>query len=76
VTTARRSTVNGTTSGGLAPSMESLWSIKDVSRYLGIPVATLYQWRVQGSGPRAFRCGRHLRYDPAEVRRWLDQQAA
>jgi predicted DNA-binding transcriptional regulator AlpA len=48
----------------------------DVSRFLGIPVNTLYQWRHHGVGPRAYRVGRHLRYDPAEIRRWLAEGAA
>jgi predicted DNA-binding transcriptional regulator AlpA len=55
---------------------DRLWSIGDVSRFLGIPVNTLYQWRHHGVGPRAYRVGRHLRYDPAEIRRWLAEGAA
>jgi predicted DNA-binding transcriptional regulator AlpA len=51
-----------------------LWTIKDVSAFLGIPVQTLYTWRHQGTGPKAYRCGRHLRYDPAEIRRWLTEE--
>ena len=53
-----------------------LWSIEDVSEYLRIPVGTLYQWRYRRCGPRAFKVGRHLRYDPADVRAWLSQKAA
>lgn len=49
-----------------------LWSIQDVSDHLGIPVGTLYRWRKVGTGPKAIKVGRHLRYDPVEVRRWLD----
>ena len=48
-----------------------LWSAREVSDFLGVPVATLHQWRYQGSGPDAYRVGRHLRYDPATVQRWL-----
>jgi DNA-binding transcriptional MerR regulator len=59
----------------LAGSGDRLWSIGDVSRFLGIPVNTLYQWRHHGIGPRAYRVGRHLRYDPAELRRWLNEDA-
>lgn len=58
---------------------ERLWGIADVSAYLGIPVNTLYQWRCQGYGPPGRRIGRHVRYDPADVRRWfagLDDGAA
>lgn len=49
---------------------EPLWTIEDVARYLRLPVQTLYQWRRRHTGPPARRCGRHLRYDPAAVRRW------
>jgi excisionase family DNA binding protein len=58
------------TIAGIAP----LWTIKDVSEFLGIPVQTLYTWRHQGTGPKAYRCGRHLRYDPDEIRRWLAEE--
>ncbi|MCM0675326.1 helix-turn-helix domain-containing protein [Micromonospora phytophila] len=54
-----------------------LWTVEEVSAYLGLPVATLCQWRHRCVGPRAFRVGRHLRYDPADVRAWLvDRQAS
>ena len=42
-----------------------------MSAFLGVPVATLHQWRYQGTGPDAFKVGRHLRYDPDAVRRWV-----
>ena len=53
---------------------DELWSIEDVARYLRIPVGTLYQWRHRRKGPRASKVGRHLRYDPAEVRAWFADQ--
>ncbi|MFI0792010.1 helix-turn-helix transcriptional regulator [Micromonospora rubida] len=55
---------------------DRLWSVADVSGFLGIPVGTLYQWRHRRIGPRASRVGRHLRYDPADVRAWFDKKAA
>ncbi|MFG3418126.1 helix-turn-helix domain-containing protein [Micromonospora globbae] len=58
-------------------TIEPLWTVEEVSAYLGVPVATLYQWRHRRVGPRASRVGRHLRYDPADVRAWLiERQAA
>jgi len=51
-----------------------LWDIKDVSAFLGVPVATIYQWRVRSEGPPAMRLGRHLRYDPEAVATWAHQQ--
>lgn len=55
--------------------IEPLWTAEDVSTFLGIPVSTLYQWRYRRSGPKASRVGRHLRYNPADVRAWLAKQA-
>ena len=53
------------------PECERLWTADDVSAFLGVPVTTLHQWRYLGQGPVAFRVGRHLRYDPVRVKRWL-----
>ncbi|MFG2105828.1 helix-turn-helix transcriptional regulator [Micromonospora chersina] len=58
-----------------ARTIEQLWTAEDVSTFLGVPVSTLYQWRYRRTGPRASRVGRHLRYDPADVRAWLVKQA-
>ncbi|MDG4774077.1 helix-turn-helix domain-containing protein [Solwaraspora sp. WMMD792] len=58
------------------PTIEPLWTVQEVSTYLRVPQSTLYQWRYLRTGPRASRVGRHLRYDPADVRAWLADQAA
>lgn len=50
--------------------------MQDVSAFLSVPVTTLHQWRYYGTGPEAFRVGKHLRYDPAAVRRWLVERCA
>jgi predicted DNA-binding transcriptional regulator AlpA len=55
--------------------IEPLWTAEDVSVFLGVPVATLYQWRYRRTGPRAYRVGRHLRYRPVEVQAWLEKRA-
>ncbi|HET9733196.1 MAG TPA: helix-turn-helix domain-containing protein [Acidimicrobiales bacterium] len=44
----------------------------ELAELLGVPVQTVYQWRHQGDGPPGFRIGKHLRYDPRAVRRWID----
>lgn len=59
----------GSSRGG---GMEKLMSVEEVAEFLGIPVNTLYQWRHKGTGPDAFRVGRHLRYDPGAIRDWLE----
>lgn len=53
---------------------ERLWSVAEVSRFLGIPVATLRAWRCQGRGPASVKLGRHVRYDPDNVRDWVAGQ--
>ncbi|WP_326787711.1 helix-turn-helix transcriptional regulator [Streptomyces sp. NBC_00151] len=35
-------------------------------------VETVYPWRRKRTGPRGFRVGRHLRFDPADVRAWVE----
>ncbi|SCE99407.1 Helix-turn-helix domain-containing protein [Micromonospora coriariae] len=55
---------------------EHLWSVDDVAAYLWVPVETLYQWRKRKYGPPAARVGKHLRYDPNDVRSWFRQKAA
>jgi len=34
---------------------ERLWTIRDVSEYLSVPIQTLYSWRTQGYGPAGKR---------------------
>jgi predicted DNA-binding transcriptional regulator AlpA len=57
-------------------TIDRLWSIRDVSAFLGVPVGTLYQWRYMRIGPPAYRVGRHIRYDPVSVRTWLNTRDA
>ena len=57
-------------------SIDSLWSVEDVSIYLGVPVTTLDQWKWRGEGPPVRKIGRHLRYDPRAVQAWATSEAA
>lgn len=69
--TARTTNSKPSTTRDDLPRCERLWTTKELAAFLGVPVATLHQWRHAGTGPPAFRVGRHLRYDPDSVRRWL-----
>jgi len=60
---------------GSVSSIDRLWTVDDVSSYLGVPVKTLYQWKWRGEGPPVRKIGRYLRYDPAAVERWATQAA-
>lgn len=52
-----------------------LLSTEEVARILVIPVTTLYTWRYKGTGPRAYRVGKHLRYRLSDVMEWLETMA-
>ncbi|MER5823029.1 helix-turn-helix domain-containing protein [Streptomyces mirabilis] len=46
---------------------------EDLVTMLRLPsVETVYQWRRKGIGPRGFRVGRYLRFDPGDVRAWVE----
>ncbi|XMA37937.1 helix-turn-helix domain-containing protein [Streptomyces albogriseolus] len=48
---------------------------EDLVTLLRLPsVETVYQWRRKGVGPRGFRVGRYLRFDPEDVRVWVQAQ--
>lgn len=50
---------------------------KGLAEYLGdIPVATIYKWNSDGTGPPRIHIGRHVRYRRADVERWLEGQAS
>jgi excisionase family DNA binding protein len=53
---------------------EPLLSTGEVSRLLGVPVATLYQWRYREEGPASYRVGGRVRYIRTEVEAWLEGQ--
>jgi predicted DNA-binding transcriptional regulator AlpA len=51
----------------------SLLTTEQLVRLLQLPsVSTLYEWNKKGTGPRAYRVGRYLRYRKDEVLKWLD----
>ncbi|MFD0114262.1 helix-turn-helix domain-containing protein [Streptomyces sp. NBC_01280] len=48
----------------------------DLADILSVPLETVYQWRRKHTGPRGFRVGRHVRFDPEDVRVWVESQMA
>lgn len=48
-----------------------LVTVEELADYLGVPAATLYQWRYRREGPPGFRVGRHVRYRWADVEKWI-----
>jgi predicted DNA-binding transcriptional regulator AlpA len=47
---------------------------KELAELIGVPVATLNNWRSIGRGPRSFRLGRAVKYSVADVAAWIEQQ--
>ncbi|MER7839200.1 helix-turn-helix domain-containing protein [Streptomyces sp. NPDC096040] len=43
----------------------------DIAEMFEVPKETVYQWRRKHMGPPGFRIGKHLRYDPADVRAYV-----
>lgn len=58
-----------------AEGRQAMGTAEEVAAYLQVPVSDLYQWRHKGTGPRASKVGRYLRYRWADVEKWLDAQA-
>ena len=47
---------------------------KELAGLIGVPVATLNNWRSIGRGPRSFRLGRSVKYLVADVAAWIECQ--
>jgi excisionase family DNA binding protein len=50
---------------------DRLWSVQEVSAYLGVPVHSIYTLRSAGTGPAGRLIGRRLRFRPQDVRDWV-----
>ena len=51
---------------------DALLSPQQLADYLAVPVATVYRWRCEGTGPRGIRIGKHVRYRRPDVEAWLE----
>ena len=57
-------------------SIETLMTTEQLAEFLQVPLATLYQWRHKGTGPKGIKVGKHVRYRRSDVEAWLETQAA
>ena len=48
----------------------------DLADKLHIPIGTVYAWNYRGTGPRAAKIGRHLRYRRSDVNAWIEDHYA
>ena len=51
-----------------------LLSVEELAGLLQVAVKTIYHWRLHGLGPTGIRVNGHVRYDPEDVMRWLDDR--
>lgn len=54
--------------------MEDLLSPQDLADMLQVPLATIYKWNHYGDGPTPIHVGRHVRFLPSDVDKWLAEQ--
>lgn len=47
----------------------------ELAEELGVPLATVYKWRYEGTGPKGYKIGKHIRFERADVDRWLEARA-
>lgn len=57
---------------------DALWSIDDIARYLGVARSSVNRWRERDAGfPPAIRLSaRAIRFDPDEVKAWVQSHRA
>ena len=51
--------------------LEPLMGVEDLAEYLGVPVQTIYDWRLAGTAPRAFKFGKRLKFAVSDVADWM-----
>ena len=54
--------------------LEPLIGVEELAEYLGVPVQTIYDWRLSGPAPRAYKFGKHLRFAARDIAEWLEQR--
>lgn len=52
----------------------ALLSPQQLADYLGVPLATVYRWRHESTGPRGIKVGKHVRYRRRDVEAWLESK--
>ncbi|KAE8763425.1 helix-turn-helix transcriptional regulator [Georgenia thermotolerans] len=53
-----------------------MWTLDELCAKLHTTPATVHTWRKRGTAPKAYRIGRHLLFEEADVRAWLETRAA
>ncbi|MDR1392759.1 MAG: helix-turn-helix domain-containing protein [Bifidobacteriaceae bacterium] len=51
--------------------LDPMIGIRDLAKVIGVPVATIYDWRSRGLGPVAHRFGKHVKFAAVDVEAWI-----
>ena len=54
--------------------LQHLIDLETLATYLGLPVATVYDWSARRLGPPAYRIGKRLMFAVPDVESWLEQR--
>ena len=54
--------------------LQPLIDLETLATYLGVPVATVYDWRGRHLGPPAYRIGKRLMFAVPDIEAWLQQR--
>ena len=49
-----------------------MWTVEELSEKLHASPETVRSWRKNGTGPRAYKIGRHVLFEEADVRAWIE----
>lgn len=52
------------------PQPETFLSPRELAARYGIPLQTIYRWRMEGKGPRGLTIGKHVRFRMSDVLAW------
>ncbi|TRW44124.1 helix-turn-helix transcriptional regulator [Georgenia yuyongxinii] len=52
-----------------------MWTLDELCAKLHTTPATVHTWRKRGTAPKAYRIGRHLLFEEADIRAWLKSRA-
>jgi Helix-turn-helix domain len=56
---------------------DSEWvSAAGLAAEFDVPIGSVYAWNYKGTGPRAAKIGRHVRYRRVDVEAWIKSQYA
>lgn len=62
------------TKNALTSTSEQLLNEHEAAALLNLAVPTLRRWRWSGHGPRFAKIGRAVRYEPRELRAYVERQ--